>query len=69
MALALLGEDGDLFVRLRNLGRAAINAKGLCVQFHVFHKRREPTRANVEWYDRMLKDSTYVWAEKGLTTR
>jgi glycosyltransferase involved in cell wall biosynthesis len=59
------GEDGDLYIRLRNSGKQAIGAKAICVQFHVFHKRREPTKENVERYYRLLKDTQYRWAEQG----
>jgi glycosyltransferase involved in cell wall biosynthesis len=60
------GEDGDLYIRLRNRGLKAIGAKALCVQYHVFHKRRTPTPEHVERYYRMLQDFNYKWAEKGL---
>ncbi|MEK6725196.1 MAG: glycosyltransferase [Deltaproteobacteria bacterium] len=61
------GEDGDLYIRLRNTGKKAIGAKAICVQFHVFHKRREPTKEHVESYYRMLKDTDYKWAKQGLS--
>lgn len=60
------GEDGDIYIRLRNSGLRSIGAKALCVQFHVYHKRRTPTPENVERYYRLLKDQDYKWAEKGL---
>lgn len=66
---AYWGEDGDLFIRLRNCGKKAINAKGLCVQYHVFHKRREPTLENVEKVTKLLQNSEYKWAEKGYRSR
>lgn len=61
------GEDGDLYIRLRNTGKKAIGAKAICVQFHVFHKRREPTKEHVERYYSMLKDTDYKWAKQGLS--
>lgn len=59
------GEDGDLFVRLRNSGRKAIGAKALCVQFHVYHTRREPTPENVERHYRLLMNHDYRKAQQG----
>lgn len=64
---AYWGEDGDLFIRLRNSGKIPIGAKSLCVQYHVFHKRRTPTEENVKRYETLLKDHKYKWAEKGLS--
>ncbi len=61
------GEDGDLYIRLRNTGKKPIGAKAICVQFHVFHKRREPTKEHVERYYRMLNDTDYKWAKHGLS--
>jgi glycosyltransferase involved in cell wall biosynthesis len=59
------GEDGDLFLRLRNTGKRAVGAKAICVQFHVYHPRREPTKEHVDQYYRMLKDTEYKWAKVG----
>lgn len=61
------GEDGDLFVRLRNLGKKSIGAKSMCIQYHVYHHRRTPTPDNVQWYRERLKDTVYRWAEKGIS--
>ncbi len=66
---AYWGEDGDLFVRLRNTGKQAINAKGMCVQYHVFHKRRAPTPENVALVAEKLKRSDYKRAELGYSSR
>lgn len=60
------GEDGDLFIRLRNSGRIAIGAKNICIQYHLFHPRRVPDPANVAAYEKMLRDTQYRWCEKGL---
>ncbi len=59
------GEDGDLYIRLRNSGKKSIGAKGLCIQFHVFHKRRVPTQENEVKYQLLLSDHQYKWAVKG----
>jgi len=63
------GEDGDLFIRLRNSGKKAVNAKGMCVQFHLFHKRREPNSEVVERITALVKNTDYKWAEKGYRSR
>jgi len=61
------GEDGDLYIRMRNSGHTAIGAKNICVQYHLFHPRRTPDPANVAAYERMLKDTSYQWCLKGLS--
>jgi len=60
------GEDGDLFIRLRNSGKVSIGAKSLCIQYHVFHPRRTPSQEHMAWYQQLLKDSSYRWAKKGI---
>jgi glycosyltransferase involved in cell wall biosynthesis len=62
------GEDGDLFIRLRNAGKRPVGAKSLCIQYHVFHTRREPTPENTKRYQLLLQDTQYKWAEKGYST-
>jgi len=64
---AYWGEDGDLYIRLRNAGKKAISAKGLCVQYHFFHKRRLPTAENVSQVTELLANRDYKWAERGLS--
>jgi GT2 family glycosyltransferase len=64
---AYWGEDGDLFIRLRNVGKKSRSAKGLCVQYHLFHKRREPSAENQARVSELLKRSDYKWATQGLT--
>jgi len=59
------GEDGDLYIRLRNVGKRAIGAKGLCVQYHVFHARRAPHVENTARYQALLADREYRWAVRG----
>ncbi|MFZ9594822.1 MAG: glycosyltransferase [Bdellovibrionia bacterium] len=60
------GEDGDLYIRLRNQGKKAINAKGLCVQYHVYHPRRPVSLENEKRYQLLLQDASYRWAQDGL---
>lgn len=62
---AYWGEDGDLFIRLRNFGLKAIGAKGVCVQYHIFHPRRTPNPTQVELYRKLLDDRNYKWASQG----
>lgn len=59
------GEDGDLFIRLRNIARKPISAKSLCIQYHIYHHRRQPTQANVHAYESLLKNTNYKWAPRG----
>lgn len=66
---AYWGEDGDLFVRLRNSGKRAVNAKGMCIQFHLFHKRRQPSAENIALVERLLQRKDYVRAERGFSDR
>ena len=58
------GEDGDLFIRLRNLGKRAISGKGMCIQYHLFHPRREPTPENINLVDQLLSNKEYKWADE-----
>lgn len=59
------GEDGDLYIRLRNSGKTSIGAKALCIQYHVFHPRRAPTLENTVRYQKLLGDPEYKWAACG----
>jgi glycosyltransferase involved in cell wall biosynthesis len=61
------GEDGDLFIRLRNSGNKPVSALGLCVQYHVFHPRRAPNLEMMRKYEELLGDRGYKWAVKGLS--
>ncbi len=60
------GEDGDLYIRLRNSGRISTGAKGLCIQYHIFHMRRPVSAENVRRYQAKLEDLSYKWAKLGL---
>lgn len=59
------GEDGDLYIRLRNSNKIPLNAKSLCIQYHVFHQRRVPTQEHVQHYEKLLQDRSYKWAPHG----
>lgn len=60
------GEDGDLFVRLRNLGIKRDGLIGYAVQWHLFHKRLEETSEYVATYQALLKNSTYTVCSNGI---
>ena len=60
------GEDGDLFVRVRNSGARLIGKKYFAVQYHVWHPRRYLTPEQEQLYVTLLKDQKYIWAEKGI---
>ncbi|MEW6686516.1 MAG: glycosyltransferase family 2 protein [Candidatus Edwardsbacteria bacterium] len=62
------GEDGDLFLRLRNSGYKIKSIKGVAIQFHLYHKRRRPDKNIVEWYYRSLGDYSYKICKKGFKT-
>jgi GT2 family glycosyltransferase len=58
-------EDTDIEIRLQHLGLRIKSLKGLAIQFHVWHPRREFTLANETRLDE-LKRSGRVRCEKGL---
>lgn len=58
-------EDTDAELRLQNLGLKIKSMKGLAIQFHVWHPRREFTPANDNRLDE-LKRSGRIKALKGL---
>jgi glycosyltransferase involved in cell wall biosynthesis len=60
------GEDGDLYVRFTHSGLHGIGAKAMCIQYHVFHKRRVASGENEERYQQLLKNPEYKWAKQGL---
>lgn len=60
------GEDGELFVRLRNTGVRIFGLKSYAIQFHVHHKRLEPTKEHESLYDRLLADHQYKRCTRGI---
>lgn len=60
------GEDGDLFVRVRNTGAKISGRKNFAVQFHLWHKMRSPQAGAEAAYRKSLENKTYVRCEKGL---
>lgn len=60
------GEDGDLFIRVRNSGAKIIGLKSFALQYHLFHKRLEPKKEHEELYARRLKDLSYKRCKQGI---
>lgn len=60
------GEDGDLFVRIRNSGAKIIGIKGFAIQYHLDHPRLEPDSASQLRYTELLKDTSYVRCKNGI---
>lgn len=58
-------EDTDVEIRLQNLGYRIKSMKGLAIQFHVWHPRRDFTPANDERLEE-LKRSKRIRAIRGL---
>ncbi len=59
-------EDTDVEIRLQNFGLKIKSMKGLALQFHVWHPRREFTPSNEDLLDE-VKTSRRVVAVKGLS--
>ncbi len=49
------GEDGDLYIRLRNSGKIPIGGKGIGLQYHIFHPRRSPNLVRIEEYEKKIQ--------------
>ncbi len=60
------GEDGDLFIRLRNAGASLKGTKALAVQYHLYHTPREATAEARAEYARMLQNFDYKRCENGI---
>jgi glycosyltransferase involved in cell wall biosynthesis len=60
------GEDGDLFVRVRNIGAAIIGRKNIAIQYHLWHSRREPKPDAEAQYKKSLEDRSYTFCKNGL---
>jgi glycosyltransferase involved in cell wall biosynthesis len=61
------GEDGDLFVRVRNSGAKCIGKIGYAVQWHLYHPRLEETPEHIEVYRALLEDRNYLRCKNGIT--
>jgi glycosyltransferase involved in cell wall biosynthesis len=60
------GEDGDLFVRIRNRGVKHYGIIGYAIQWHLHHKRLEETPEHIEMYRALLQDHDYVECRNGI---
>jgi glycosyltransferase involved in cell wall biosynthesis len=60
------GEDGDLFIRVRNSGATITGRKSFAVQYHLWHKQRSPQPNAEAEYRSRLEDQKYVRCETGL---
>lgn len=61
------GEDGDLFIRLRNSRYKIKSLKNLAIQYHIYHKRRNPDPKIEKWYYKAEKNNfTYRVCKNGL---
>ncbi len=61
------GEDGDLFVRIRNIGAKIRGRIGYAVQWHLYHRRLEETAEHKQMYARLLQDQSYTRCKNGIT--
>ncbi len=60
------GEDGDLFVRVRNRKIKHYGIIGYAVQWHLYHKRLVETPEHVAEYQKLLQDFTYIECKNGI---
>lgn len=61
------GEDGDLFVRVRNSGVPCVGKIGYAVQWHLYHERLIETPEHIAMYRALLKDQEYRRCKNGIT--
>jgi len=60
------GEDGDLFIRLRNTGAKLVGLKSYAIQYHLFHPRLEPSREHQDRYESLLNNKHYTRCPNGI---
>jgi hypothetical protein len=60
------GEDGDLFIRVRNSGATIAGSKALAIQYHLDHKRPEIRAGAVEAYEAALKRTDLISCRDGI---
>ncbi len=58
-------EDTDVELRLQNLGLKLKSAKGIALQYHIWHPRREFTPKNDMRLETLKKSNRY-WCQRGL---
>jgi hypothetical protein len=59
------GEDGDIFVRLRNSGHRLVGMKYYAVMFHLFHGRGNYQYVD-DNYHQIIKLKDYTYCKDGL---
>lgn len=60
------GEDGDLFVRIRNSGVPCTGKIGYAIQWHLYHERLAETPEHIEMYRALLSNLEYKRCENGI---
>jgi len=60
------GEDGDLFVRIRNSGIKIKGTIGIAVQWHLHHQRLLETPEHISQYQKLLKNNDYRRCQNGI---
>lgn len=61
------GEDGDLFVRVRNAGASISGSRSLAIQYHLYHKMLSPDPAAVKnYYEVLLHSTAYKHCTQGI---
>lgn len=53
-----VGEDTDLEYRLRNAGKKVQTVKHLAIQYHLFHKKLERDKANLDYLNQVIENKT-----------
>ena len=59
------GEDGDIFIRVRNLGHKLIGKKYFSPMFHLYHNRGNYQYVD-DNYKEILKNKKYTRCKDGL---
>lgn len=60
------GEDGDLFVRVRNRGIKRYGIIGYAIQWHLYHARLKETPGHADAYQELLQRTDYVECLNGI---
>jgi glycosyltransferase involved in cell wall biosynthesis len=53
-----VGEDTDIEYRLRNAGKRVKSVKHLAIQYHLFHKKLERDKTNMEFLNQVIENKT-----------
>jgi hypothetical protein len=61
------GEDGDLFVRVRNFGAEIRGSRALAIQYHLYHKMLEPDPVAMKnYYEALVHRRDYTYCTQGI---